>query len=64
MDETSRGIATAAPTLQSVMLQALVSKGALTRAEAFEVVDAEGPVVGAADLGFRQSRLTAIKRSS
>jgi len=39
MDEISRGTAAAAPTLQSVMLQALVSKGAPTRAEALEVVD-------------------------
>ena len=39
MDSTTRGIATAAFTLQSVMLQALVSKGVLTIDEAFEVVD-------------------------
>jgi hypothetical protein len=39
MDSISRGIATAALTLQSVMLQALVSKGVLTIDEAFEVVD-------------------------
>ena len=39
MDDISRGIATAALTLQSVMLQALVSKGVLTTAEALEVVD-------------------------
>ena len=37
MDGISRGIATAL-TLQSVMLQALVGEGALTRAEALEVV--------------------------
>jgi len=34
MDEISRGVATAALTLQSVLLQALVSKDLLTRAEA------------------------------
>jgi hypothetical protein len=39
MDDISRGIATAALTLQSVMLQALVSKGVLTTDEALEVVD-------------------------
>ena len=39
MDEISRGIATAALTLQSVLLQAMVSKGLLTRAEALEAVD-------------------------
>jgi hypothetical protein len=39
MDEISRGIATAALTLQSVLLQALVSKGVLTPGEALEVVD-------------------------
>jgi hypothetical protein len=39
MDNTSRGILTAALTLQSVMLQALVSKGILTIDDAFEVVD-------------------------
>jgi hypothetical protein len=39
MDDISRGIATAALVLQSVMLQALVSKGVLTTDEALEVVD-------------------------
>ena len=39
MDDISRGIATAALTLQSVMLQALVSKGILTMGEALEVID-------------------------
>ena len=39
MDDVSRGITTAALTLQSVMLQALVSKGVLTIDEALEVVD-------------------------
>jgi rhamnogalacturonyl hydrolase YesR len=39
MDEVSFGIATAALTLQSVMLQALVAKGLLTPSEAVEVVD-------------------------
>jgi hypothetical protein len=39
MDDISRGIATAALPLQTVMLQALVSKGVLTTQEALEVVD-------------------------
>jgi hypothetical protein len=39
MDDISWGIATAALALQSVMLQALVSKGVLTTDEALEVVD-------------------------
>ena len=39
MDDIARGIATASLTLQSVMLQALVAKGLLTRAEAIEIVD-------------------------
>ena len=38
MGDISRGIATAALTLQTVMLQALVSKGVLTTQEALEVV--------------------------
>jgi polyhydroxyalkanoate synthesis regulator phasin len=39
MDHIIRGIATAAPTLQSVLLQALVHKGVLTRDEAMAVAD-------------------------
>jgi hypothetical protein len=39
MDDISRGILTAAFTLQSVMLQALVSKGVLSIDEALEIVD-------------------------
>jgi hypothetical protein len=39
MDDISRGIATAALTLQTVLLQALVSKGVLSPDEALEVVD-------------------------
>jgi hypothetical protein len=39
MDDISRGIATGALTLQSMMLQALVSKGVLTSAEALAAVD-------------------------
>jgi hypothetical protein len=55
MDEISFGIATAALTLQSVMLQALVAKGLLTPSEAVEVVDKsldaviQGPDDAAAD---------------
>ncbi len=39
MDEIARGIASAALTLQSVLLQALVHKGVLTSEEALDVVD-------------------------
>jgi hypothetical protein len=50
MDDVSRGIATAAFTLLSVMLQALVSKGVLTTDEALEVVDKSlDAVVGTPD---------------
>jgi hypothetical protein len=39
MDDIARGIATAALTLQSALLQALVYKEVLTPTEALEVVD-------------------------
>jgi hypothetical protein len=39
MDDISRGIATAAMTLHSALLQALVNDGLLTPAAALEVVD-------------------------
>jgi hypothetical protein len=39
MDNIARGTASAALTLQSVILQALVYHGAMTPAEALEVVD-------------------------
>jgi hypothetical protein len=39
MDDLARGVATAALTLQSVLLQALVNEGAMTPAQALEVVD-------------------------
>lgn len=39
MDDIARGTATAALTLQSVLLQALVNKGALTHGEALDVVE-------------------------
>ena len=39
MDDSARGIATAALTLQSDLLQALVRKALLTRAEALAIVD-------------------------
>ena len=39
MDDVSRGIATAALSLQSVLLQALVHKGVLTPSEALDVAD-------------------------
>jgi hypothetical protein len=39
MDDSARGIATAALTLQSDLLKALVDKALLTRAEALAIVD-------------------------
>jgi hypothetical protein len=39
MDEVARGIATAALTLQSAVLQALVAHGVMSPAQALEVVD-------------------------
>ena len=39
MDEVARGIATAALTLQSTLLQALVAHGAMSPEQALEVVD-------------------------
>ena len=48
MDAIARGTATAALTLQSVILQALVYHGAMTPAEALEMVD---KAVRAAALG-------------
>jgi hypothetical protein len=39
MDDSARGIATAALTLQSDLLQALVHKALLTKAEALAIVD-------------------------
>jgi len=39
MDEAAQGIATAALTLQSVLLQSLVQKGVLSRDDALGIVD-------------------------
>ena len=39
MDDYSRGIATAALTLQSVLLQALVHKGVISRKDALGIFD-------------------------
>jgi hypothetical protein len=39
MDEAAQGIATAALTLQSILLQALVHKGVLSREDALGIVD-------------------------
>jgi hypothetical protein len=39
MDEAARGIATAALSLQSMLLQALVHKGVLSREDALGIVD-------------------------
>jgi hypothetical protein len=51
MDEISRGMATAALTLQSALLQALINKGALTHGEALDVVEKslDAVVLGAHD---------------
>jgi hypothetical protein len=53
MDDSARGIATAALTLQSDLLRALVRKALLTRAEALDIVDSS--LLNAASL--RWSRL-------
>jgi predicted exporter len=39
MDEAARGIATAALTLQSVLLQGLIANGTMTPGQALEAVD-------------------------
>jgi hypothetical protein len=39
MDDSARGVATAALTLQSILLQTLIHKGVLTGAEALQAVD-------------------------
>jgi hypothetical protein len=39
MDEAARGVATAALTLQSAVLQSLVAHGVMSPAQALEVVD-------------------------
>ena len=39
MDDSARGIATAALTLQSNLLNALIRKAVLTRVEALDIVD-------------------------
>jgi len=51
MDQISCGMATAALTLQSALLQALINKGALTHGEALDVVDKslDAVVLGAHD---------------
>jgi hypothetical protein len=46
MDDIARGVASAAPTLQSVLLQVLVTEGVLTPAKALEAVDR---AIGAVD---------------
>ena len=39
MDEVARGVATAALTLQSALLRSLVANGAMTPAQALDVID-------------------------
>ena len=39
MDDSARGVATAALILQSILLQTLVGNGVLTRAQALQAVD-------------------------
>ena len=53
MDEVARGIATAALTLQSAVLQALVAHGVMSPAQALEVVDV------AMDASMRNAALKA-----
>ena len=52
MDDIARGMATAALTLQSVLLQALAHKGFMTPGEALEVVDKSLAAVREAPGGF------------
>jgi hypothetical protein len=53
MDEVTRGIATAALTLQSAVLQALVAYGVMSQTQALEVVDV------AMDASMRNAALKA-----
>jgi hypothetical protein len=53
MDEVARGIATAALTLQSAVLQALVAYGVMSQAQALEIVDV------AMDASMRNAALKA-----
>ena len=53
MDEVTRGIATAALTLQSAVLQALVAYGVMSQAQALEIVDV------AMDASMRNAALKA-----
>ena len=53
MDEVARGIATAALTLQSAVLQALVAYGDMSQAQALEIVDV------AMDASMRNAALKA-----
>ena len=46
MDDIARGVASAAITLQSVLLQALINEGVLTPAKVLEVID---KAIGAVD---------------
>jgi hypothetical protein len=52
MDEIARGVATAALTLQSALLRTLVASGAMTPAEALDVIEK----ALAASLGKASSR--------
>jgi hypothetical protein len=46
MDDVARGIATAALTVQSALLQALVAHGAMSPEQALEVVDVNSTAIG------------------
>ena len=48
MDEIARGVATAALTLQATLLQSLVANGAMTLAQALNVIARQGVVKGGA----------------
>jgi hypothetical protein len=59
MDEITRGIATAALTLQSAMLQALVAHGVVSPAQALDIVDlalevSQGRSQSMAEKGFER----------
>ena len=60
MDAIARGTATAALTLQSVILQALVYHGNMTPAEALEVVDKA--VTAAAEGAKDKSQMEVARR--
>ena len=60
MDDMSRGIATAALTLQSVLLQALVQKGVIARKDALGIVDRSLEAAGNVPSAEAESELAEI----